>query len=67
MKMEEIRSLSVDQIKDRLLDLRKEQLNLRFQQATSQLEKPHRAGEVRKTIARLKTELGARQRTAAGE
>jgi len=47
--------------------LRKEQMNLRFQQATGQLETPTRVREVRTTIARLKTEMTARDRAAAGE
>jgi len=62
MKAQEIRALSNDQVKDKLLELRKEQMGLRFQKATGQLEKNHRAGEVRKDIARLKTEMN--QRTA---
>lgn len=67
MKPEEIRTLSADQATDKLLELRKEQMNLRFQKATGQMEKPHRVRQVRKDIARLKTELTARRRAAAGE
>ena len=44
-----------DQLQDQLLQLKKEQFNLRFQAATGQLEKPHRVDEVRKSIARIKT------------
>lgn len=67
MKPEEIRTLSADQATDKLLELRKEQMNLRFQKATGQMEKPHRVRQVRKDVARLKTELTARRRAAAGE
>lgn len=67
MKPEEIRTLSNDQVADKLIELRKEQLNLRFQKATGQMEKPHRVREVRKDIARLKTEITARRSAAAGE
>jgi large subunit ribosomal protein L29 len=54
-----------DQLQDSLLDLKREQFNLRFQAATGQLEKPHRVDEVRKSIARIKT-LQRRQRPAQG-
>ena len=47
--------------------LKREQLNLRFQAATQQLEKPSRVREVRRTIARIQTEQTARaRRTEAG-
>ncbi len=44
-----------DQLQQQLLELKREQFNLRFQAATNQLEKPSRVTEVRKTIARIKT------------
>ena len=56
---------TADQLQDGLLDLKREQFNLRFQAATGQLEKPHRANEVRKSIARIKT-LQRQQRPAQG-
>lgn len=62
MKAEEVRGLTADQLKDKLADLKKEQFNLRFQQATGQLEKSSRINEVRKDIARVKTI--ARQKAA---
>ncbi|NBR32803.1 MAG: 50S ribosomal protein L29 [Sphingomonadaceae bacterium] len=52
-----------DQLVEDLANLKREQFNLRFQAATSQLEKPARIKEVRRDIARIKT-LQA-QRTAA--
>ena len=55
MKMTEINDLTADQLSDELLKLKKEQLNLRFQQASGQLENSARIKQVRQTIARLKT------------
>ncbi len=63
MNIDDIRGMTADQLKDQLLSLKKEQFNLRFQAATGQLEKTHRANEVRKDIARIKTVL--RSKTAA--
>jgi len=55
MKMTEIKDLTADQLSDELVKLKKEQLNLRFQQASGQLENSARIRQVRQTIARLKT------------
>ena len=55
MNMSEIKDMTADQLDDELLKLKKEQLNLRFQQASGQLENTARMREVRRTIARLKT------------
>ena len=55
MKMTEIQDLTADQLCDELVKLKKEQLNLRFQQASGQLENSARIRQVRQTIARLKT------------
>ena len=44
-----------DQLNESLAQLKREQFNLRFQAATSQLEKPSRVREVRRDIARIKT------------
>ena len=60
MKIDEIRRLSPDELAAQLLQLKKEQFNLRFQAATSQLEKTNRVDEVRKDIARIKTVLRAK-------
>ncbi|MBL6642492.1 50S ribosomal protein L29 [Alphaproteobacteria bacterium] len=59
MKMAEIKDMTADQLGDELLKLKKEQLNLRFQQASGQLENTARMREVRRTIARLKTAQSA--------
>jgi large subunit ribosomal protein L29 len=64
MTIDEIRRMTPDQLSDQLLQLKKEQFNLRFQAATSQLEKTHRVGEVRKDIARIKTVLRANKPAA---
>ena len=55
MKAEDIRALSEDQVTEELLKLKKEQFNLRFQDATGQLEKTARVRQVRRDIARIKT------------
>jgi large subunit ribosomal protein L29 len=57
MKYSEIKDLTADQLADELLKLKKEQLNLRFQQASGQLENSSRIKQVRQTIARIKTML----------
>ncbi len=57
MKASDARDMTEDQLKDQLLQLKKEQFNLRFQRASGQLEKTARVGEVRKDIARIKTVL----------
>jgi large subunit ribosomal protein L29 len=63
MKIDEIRGMTPDQLQEALLNLKKEQFNLRFQAATGQIEKTHRVDQIRKDIARIKTVL--RQRPAA--
>ena len=65
MKPGEVRDLTTDELKDKLLQLKKEQFNLRFQRASGQLEKTARVREVRKDIARIKTVLGERAQAAA--
>ena len=64
MKIDDVRALTADQLADQLVSLKKEQFNLRFQAATSQLEKTHRVDEVRKDIARIKTVLRAKAPSA---
>ena len=65
MKAADLRTKSDDELKQQLLDLRKEALNLRFQQASGQLESTARRQVVRRDIARVKTLLGERSRSAA--
>ena len=57
MKAEELRGQTKDQLIDQLVDLRKEQFNLRFQKASGQLENTARVRQVRRDIARIKTVL----------
>ena len=62
MNSTEARDMTADELKDRLLQLKREQFNLRFQKASGQLEKMTRIGEVRRDIARIKTILGEKAR-----
>ena len=61
----DLRAQSDDQLTEQLGNLKREAFNLRFQAATSQLEKPSRVKEVRKDIARIKTLQSERSRSAA--
>lgn len=54
-RQSDLRALSADQLSDELLNLKKEQFNLRFQGATGQLENVARVREVRRDIARVRT------------
>ncbi|MGE0045954.1 MAG: 50S ribosomal protein L29 [Hyphomonadaceae bacterium] len=67
MKIVDVRKLDEGKLKDELARLKKEQFNLRFQQATGQLEKPSRIRDVRRDIARVQTVLreAARKSTQA--
>ena len=64
MKTADLRQKTPDELKDELLGLRKEAFNLRFQQATGQLENTARAKTVRRDIARIKTVLRERESAA---
>ncbi|HEB97646.1 MAG TPA: 50S ribosomal protein L29 [Sedimenticola thiotaurini] len=57
MKATELRDKSRDELEQTLLDLRKEQFNLRMQKGTGQLARPSEVSRVRKDIARVKTVL----------
>ena len=65
MKQSELMPMTDDQLTEQLGQLKREAFNLRFQAATSQLEKPSRVREVRRTIARIKTIQSERSRSAA--
>ena len=67
MKTTDIRAKDGDALRGDLADLRKEALNLRFQQASGQLENTARRREVRRDIARIKTVLTEQKRSAAKE
>ena len=64
MKIDEVRGMTPDQLTEQLVNLKKEQFNLRFQKATGQIEKTHRVDAVRKDIARIKTILRTKQAQA---
>ena len=64
-KPTDIRAKSADQLSDMLLELRREQLNLRFQRATGQAEGVARVRVVRRDIARVKTILAEKKTSAA--
>ena len=65
MKAIDLRDKTPDQLRDELEKLKKEAFNLRFQQATGQLEKPSRIREVRRDVARVKTVLNEKAIEAA--
>ena len=64
MKAVEIRDLSLTEINQKVSDLKAELFNLRFQMATSQLDNTARVGQVKKDIARIQTEMRARELNA---
>jgi large subunit ribosomal protein L29 len=64
-KYSDITSQTDDQLSDQLMELKREQFNLRFQAATNQIEKPSRVRVVRRTIARIKTLQTARASAAS--
>ncbi len=64
-KPADIRAKGTDNLSAMLLDLRKEQFNLRFQRATGQTESTGRVRQVRRDIARVKTIMSEQKRSAA--
>ena len=67
MKAADIKTMTVDQIDDEVLKLKKEQFNLRFQRATGQLANTSRVREVRRDIARIKTAAQSKRAVQAGK
>lgn len=67
MDAKELRDKTADQLNDELASLKKEAFNLRFQQATGQLENTARMRSVKRDAARVKTILNEKARAAAGE
>ena len=63
--LDDLKVKTDDQLQQQLIDLKREQFNLRFQAATNQLEKPSRVREVRRTIARIRTLQNQRSRAQA--
>jgi large subunit ribosomal protein L29 len=67
MKASDLRSMSQEHLREELLKLRREQFNLRMQQASGRLSRPHEHGRVRKDIARLKTVLNELDRKGSAK
>ncbi|MEM6637563.1 MAG: 50S ribosomal protein L29 [Pseudomonadota bacterium] len=67
MNAQELRDKTPDQLRDQLAELKKEAFNLRFQQATGQLEGTARMRSVRRDVARVKTILNEKAASAATE
>ncbi len=65
MKASELKQKSAEELQTILLDLRKEQFNLRMQRGTGQLSRPHQMSQVKKDIARVHTVIN--QAKAGGE
>jgi large subunit ribosomal protein L29 len=65
MKGHQVHGMTLDQLSDELIKLKKEQFNLRFQAASGQLENTARVRQIRRDIARINTVT--RAKTAAGE
>jgi len=61
MKSSDLRTKTADELKEEMVNLRKEQFNLRFQKASGQLENTARCRQVRRDIARVKTVLQSLQ------
>ena len=66
MDAEDLRQKTDDELRESLIDLRKERLNLRFQKASGQLENTARVRDVRRGIAKVKTILNQRRGNASG-
>ena len=64
MKASEVRDLTTAELETKLKDLKAELFNLRFQMATGQLDNTARVKEVKKDIARIQTEMRAREMSA---
>jgi len=61
MDIKELKSKSAAELNEQLVELRREQFNLRMQRGTGQLAKPHELKRVRRDVARVKTLLGAKK------
>jgi large subunit ribosomal protein L29 len=67
MSAQELRDKTPDQLREELVNLKKEQFNLRFQAATGQLENAARIKSVRRDVARVKTVLNEKAAAAAAD
>ena len=66
-KMEEFRKLSTEELNNKIKEHKEELFNLRFQQATGNLEKPVRLRELRKEVAKMKTIIRERELNEVNE
>ena len=66
MNISDVRDLSADQLQDKLTELKREQFNLRVQQATGQLENTARRKVVRRDIAKVMTVINEQNAAQAG-
>ena len=66
MKNNELRNLSTEELTKKISEYKEELFNLRFSQATGNLEKPSRINELRKLVARMKTNLRERELNIKG-
>ena len=55
MKVNELKEMTIEELDQQLLDIKKEQFNLKLQQVSGQLENPSRMKVLRRTVARIKT------------
>ena len=64
MKTKELRELSVEQLNEKIFELKKDLFNLRLAHATNQLDNPTKIADVKRDIARIKTVLRERELAA---
>ena len=69
MKVDDVRAMSVEELREQMRNLKKEAFNMRFQKASGQLENTSRVRRVRRDVAQVQTVLGERRRadSAPGE
>ena len=67
MNATDLRSKSQDELSEDLINLRREQFNVRMQQATGEATKPHEHSRIRKNIARVKTVMAEQKSAATAE
>jgi large subunit ribosomal protein L29 len=65
MKAAELKNKSMDELSKELMELLREQFNLRMQKGTGQLARPHRMKEIRRDVARIKTVMNEKTRAAS--
>ena len=61
MKVNELNEMTLEELDQQLVDIKKEQFNLKLQQVSGQLENPSRMKELRRTVARIKTIQNAKK------